>query len=59
MSETGNGMEKVVFQSICSIKLNSCDQNRQIGEKQLIDFIKEVTHWKRGMVGKMDFLKKA
>ena len=44
MSETENGMGKIVFQNIYSIMLNSCDQNRQIGEKQLNDFIKGVTH---------------
>ena len=50
MSEAGNGMGKVVFQSISGIILNSCDQNLKIDEKQLIDFIKDVTHWKWGMV---------
>ena len=38
MSGTGNGIGKVIFPSISSIMLNSCDQNRQIGEKQLIDW---------------------
>ena len=58
MSEAGNGMGKVVFQNIYSIMLKSCDQNRQIVEKLLIGFIKDVTHWKWAWYEKKDFSKR-
>ena len=50
MSKTGNGIGNVVFKNIYSIMLYSCDQNWQIGKKQLNDFNKDITYWKWGMV---------
>ena len=43
MSETGNGMRKVVFQNVYRIMMNSCNQNRQSSEKQLNNFIRGQT----------------